>query len=218
MNKSADTKTTFKFLDAYLLVRRVQPNPAILEAHEKALEKGALARYIMTRVDLKTFTFSARSISRSIDNAVLGDLPKRLLFTMIKNTDFNGSVDTNSYKIRHYDIIEFSLYVNGRRLPSEGLSLEMDHEQTSVIVYRILFEGSGIDHSNTGLQITHDMYINGFFMLLFDLTPDHAASEAHTSLTENGNNRIELQFSRPLPEAITCVLYLEYDSSVTTDF
>jgi len=30
MNKSADTKTNFKFLDAYLLVRRVQPNPAIL--------------------------------------------------------------------------------------------------------------------------------------------------------------------------------------------
>ena len=157
MNKSADTKTTFKFLDAYLLVRRVQPNPAILKAHEKALEKGALARYNMTRVDLKTFTFLAGPKSRSIDNAVLGPLPKRLLFTMIKNTDFNGSVDTNPYKFRHYDISEFSLYVNGRRVPCEGLSLDMDHEKTSVMGYRTLFEGSGIHHSNTGLQITHDM-------------------------------------------------------------
>ena len=93
MNKSADTKTTFQFLDAYLLVLRVQPNPAILEAREKALEKWALARYNVRRVDLKSFTFSAWSKSRSIDNAVLGPLPKRLLFTMIKNTDFNGSVD-----------------------------------------------------------------------------------------------------------------------------
>jgi len=56
MNKSADTKTTFKFLDAYLLVRRVQPNPVIVEAQETALERGALARYNMTKVDLKTFT------------------------------------------------------------------------------------------------------------------------------------------------------------------
>jgi len=163
----------------------------------------------MTRVDLKTFTFSAWCKSRSIDNAVLGPLPKRLLFTMIKNTEFNGSVDTNPYKFRHYDISLFSLYVNGRRVPSEGLSLEMDHETTSVMCYRTLFEGPGIHHSNTGLQITHDMYINGFFMLLFVLTPDHAASEAHTSLPENVNIGIELQFSRPLPEAITCVLYLE---------
>jgi hypothetical protein len=82
----------------------------------------------MTRVDLKTFTLSAVSKSRSIDNAVLGLLPYRLLFTMIKNTDFNGSVDTNPYKFRHYYISDFFLYVNGRLVPSEGLSQDMDHE------------------------------------------------------------------------------------------
>jgi len=71
MNKSAVTKTNFNFLDAYLLVRRVQPNPAILEVHEKALEKGTLERYNMTRVDLKTLSFSVGSKSRSIDNAML---------------------------------------------------------------------------------------------------------------------------------------------------
>jgi len=60
MNKSADSKTTFKFLDAYMMVRRVQSNPLILSAHDKALTKRALARYNITRVDLKTFTFSAR--------------------------------------------------------------------------------------------------------------------------------------------------------------
>jgi len=148
----------------------------------------------------------------------MGPIPKGLLFTMIKITDFNGSVDTNPYKFRHYDISEFSLHGNGRRVPSEGISLDTDHENTSVMGYRTLFEGSVIHHSNTGLMITHDRYINGFFMLLFDLTPDHAAPEAHTSLPENGNIRIELQFSRPLPEAITCVLYLEYDSTVLINF
>ena len=172
----------------------------------------------MTRVDLNSFTISSGSKSRSFDNAVLVFLSKRLLFTMIKNTDFNGSVDTNPYKFRHYDISEFSLFVKGRRLPSVGLFLDTDHEKTSVMGYRTPFEESGIHYSNTGLQITHDMYINGFFMLLFDLTTDHAVSEAHTSLPENGNIRIELQFSRPLPEAISCLLYLEYDSTVLINF
>jgi len=58
-----------------MLIRLVQPNPTILEAQEKAVEKGAIARYIMTRVDIKTFTFSAGSKSRSIDNAVLEPSP-----------------------------------------------------------------------------------------------------------------------------------------------
>jgi hypothetical protein len=47
--------------------------------------------------------------------------------------------------------------------------------------YRTLFEGWGIHHSNAGLQITHDMYIAGYFMLLFDMTPDLSASEGHVT-------------------------------------
>jgi hypothetical protein len=73
------------------------------------------------------------------------------------------------------------MYVNGTQIPNEGLSLGMDLETTFVMGYRTLFEGSGIYHSNSGLQITHDMYIAGYLMLLFDLTPDRAASESHVS-------------------------------------
>jgi len=167
----------------------------------------------MTRVELKTFTFSGGSKSLSIDNAVLGPVPKRLLFTMVKKADFIGTMDTEPYKFQHY-IRDFSLFVDGKHNPNEGRSLGMDHENTSVMGYRTLFEGSGIHHSNAGHQITHDMFVNVYFMLLFDLTPDQGASEAATSQHEQGNIRLELKFDKPLPEAITCLLYLEFDNSV----
>jgi len=73
---------------------------------------------------------------------------------MIKNADFNVSVDKNPYKFRHYDISEFLHYGHVNRVPSEDLTLDMDHKKTSVMGYRTLFEGSGIHHSNSGLQIT----------------------------------------------------------------
>jgi len=102
----------------------------------------------------------------------------------------------------------------------------MNHENTSLIGYRTFFEGSGKHHSNAGQQITHDMFVNGYIMLLFDLTTDRGASKVHTSHPEQGNIRVELKFAKPLPEAITCLLYLEFDNSVlinlarniTTDF
>ena len=70
------------------------------------------------------------------------------------------------------------------------------------------------------------MYINSYFMLLFDLRTDWDDSEDYKSHLENANIRIELKFNKPLPVAITCLLYLEYDKSlllyisrnVTTDF
>lgn len=68
------------------------------------------------------------------------------------------------------------------------------------------YTGSGIHHSNSGLLITHDMYVNGYFMLLFDLAPDLVASEAHTSLPDNGTIRIELKLEKAMTKPITCLL------------
>jgi hypothetical protein len=95
--------------------------------------------------------------------------------------------------------------------------MDMGHEETSVMAYNTLFDASGIHHSDTVHQITHDMYINSYFMLLFDLTPDWAASAHHKSHPDNGVVRIVLRIAKPLPETITCLLYLEYDSTVLVD-
>jgi len=148
MNATADSKTTFKFLDAKLFVKRIRPHPDLLTAHIDTLTDGAIARYNLTRVELKSFTFTPGSNSLSIDNLVLGPITKRILFTMVKNTDFLGAMATNPFNFRHYDLDSFPLSVNGKQIPSEGLSLGMDHEKTSVMVYRTLFEVSGIHHSN----------------------------------------------------------------------
>ena len=100
---------------------------------------------------------------------------------MSRNADFISPLDTNPYKFRHYDISDFSLFMKGKRVPSEGISLDMDHEKTSVMGYRTLFEEPGIHYLKSGFQITHDTYINGYFILLFDLTTDRGALEGHTS-------------------------------------
>jgi len=70
MNKDADSKTVFKFLDAWLLVNSVKTDPTIHLAHNATLVKGPLARCKFTSVELKTFTFSSGAQSLSINNAV----------------------------------------------------------------------------------------------------------------------------------------------------
>ena len=98
--------------------------------------------------------------------------------------------------------------MNGKRGPIEVLTLDKDHENTSVMGHRTLFEGSGIHQSYTGIHETHEMYIKVYFMLLIDHTSEQGATEGH------GNIRIELLFSKTLPESITCLLYLQYESTV----
>jgi hypothetical protein len=75
-------------------------------------------------------------------------LPKRLIFTTVNNADFLGSRNSNPYNLCHYDLTNFTMYVNGRQIPSESLSLNMGFEKTSVKGYLTLFEGIGIHYSN----------------------------------------------------------------------
>ena len=87
--------------------------------------------------------------------------------------------------------------------------MNMFQDKTSVLAYNTLFEGSGIRHSNVGLQLTHDMFVEGYFMPFFDLTHDRTASEGHVSLPDQGSIRMELKFDKAIADAITCLLYLE---------
>jgi len=107
--------------------------------------------------------------------------------------------------------------VNGKPFPNNGLTVDMSSDKTSVMAYRGIFQAAGIHHANSGLELTHDMFISGYTIFPFDLTPDRSATESHTSQSDNGNIRIDLTFAKELPETLTCLLYCEYDSSVRID-
>ena len=90
LSNRADAKASFKFLEDLVYVKRIRPAPSSLASHNEALLAGYPARYNFTSVELKTFTFSGGSQCLTINNAVLGLLPKRLLFTMVMNTTFSA--------------------------------------------------------------------------------------------------------------------------------
>lgn len=145
---------------------------------------------------------------------------------MLRNVDFTESAVTNRYLFRHFVLNYFVVYVNGRQVPSEGLSPNKVDTQTCTTTYQTLFCGLGIHHGKTGIYITPTQFIKGIFILNFDLTADGCNSDGHTSLPDNGNIRIELKFEEALAEAMRIILYQESDATtqidslrnVTTDF
>ena len=59
MNKDKESKVIFKILDAYLVVKRVRPNPHILTAHNEALSRGILAGYNLRELNSRLLHFQA---------------------------------------------------------------------------------------------------------------------------------------------------------------
>ena len=61
MSTKDDSTPKFQFLEAYMIVNRILPNPSYLISHT-TLAKCVLARYNLTRVELKTHFFTRTEI------------------------------------------------------------------------------------------------------------------------------------------------------------
>jgi hypothetical protein len=205
-----------KILDATLFVQHFDINPSILLAHNKILKRDN-AKYHYKRTELKTFTIPAGGRTLSIDNAIVGRIPNTIIFGMIDNEAYAGSLNKNPYALSHYSLENFSLFVNGVQTPSEGLECNFYSKKYWARAYDSIFSGSGIKHHDRGNQITYDMFGHGYFMLVLDLTPDDFGNEDYISLGDRGVVRIEAKFERELTKPVTCLLFAEYDATLEID-
>lgn len=205
-----------EIVEATLFIRRAKINPGILVAHAKALAKST-AKYPFTRVEVKTLTMRGGIHGETLDNVVLGQLPKRVIIGFVDNKAFNGDSTSNPFNFKNYNINFFCLYINGTQIPSKPL--QPDFKQSLYIeAYNTLFSGSGICFANQGNNITRESYAEGNTLFLFDLTPDFAAGcTSHWNLIKNGSLRIDVRFAEPLTTTVNCIVYAEYDSILEID-
>ena len=207
MAPSDDTKVRIKILDATLFITQVELKPPLLLAEANILGMKCKTDYPVTHNQFKTFTASSGSRQLSIVNAFLGPIPERILIILVKYTAFVGSASTNRLNFQHNDMTSLVLYGNGVQYPPEPLSIDCSSPFGTTRAYETFFSSTGIHHNDRAHKITLEMFTNGYYILVFDLTPDRDADEEHISFPRQGNVRIEARFTKPLPEPITCILY-----------
>lgn len=212
-----DTDTSVvKIIEATLYMRHAHINPNILIAHHKMLEK-ATAKYHYKRNEIKSFTIPAGGSSISLDNIVIGQLPTNLIFAMVDNDSYTGKRSKNPYNFKNNKMTSFALYLNGIQTPNTPIEMNFTEGVGYARAYSTLFTASGILHSPQGNLITKEMFKNGYFMLAFDLTSDMSSSSSCNSLTNQGSLRLEARFGEALNTTKTCLVYLEYDTTLEID-
>ncbi|XP_070152489.1 uncharacterized protein F54H12.2-like [Polyergus mexicanus] len=205
-------------LDASLLVRRAKISAGLLLAHARMLSK-VTAKYPLTRVEVKTFTIHSGVVGESLDNVILGQLPKRIIVGFVNNKAFNGDRKLNPFNFKNYGINFFSLYVDGMQIPSRPLQPVFSPEEPLYVeAYQTLFTGTGIHFLNEGNSISRDDYSKGYTLFAFDLTPDLSANYAgHWNLVRHGSLRLEVRFEKALTETVNCIIYAEFDNVIEID-
>jgi hypothetical protein len=99
---------TFKFFEAILKFNRVRLNPDLLTAHHSALSKGGVMRLKFTRVELGALTFGKGTKFLTLDNVIIGMNSERIIFKMIKDSEFIGSTESNPFNFQQHKITYFT--------------------------------------------------------------------------------------------------------------
>ncbi|XP_011171651.3 uncharacterized protein F54H12.2-like [Solenopsis invicta] len=207
-----------RILDASLLVRRAKITPGVLLAHARMLSKTT-AKYPLTRVKVKTFTIHSGLVGESLDNVILGQLPKRIIVGFVDNKAFNGDRKLNPFNFKNYGINFLLLYADGMQIPSRPLQPSFRKDEPLYIeAYHTLFSGTGIHFLNQGNSISRDDYSNGYCLFAFDLTPNLSANCAgHWNLVKHGSLRLEVRFEEALTATVNCIVYAEFDNVLEID-
>ena len=77
--------------------------------------------------------------------------------------------------------------------------------------YHSLFTAGGGEVGDIGLDLTKEDYKNGNCLYAFDLSADLCNGD-YFNLVRIGNTRLEIDFSKGVPENLTVVVYFEYEN------
>jgi hypothetical protein len=71
------------------------------------------------------------------------------------------------------------------------------------------------DNSMINNNVTMEQYIHGFTVVAMNIARDGCINSDHNNAERKGNLRIKLSFSKPLDQAITVILYSEYQGTIS---
>ena len=182
--------------EAVLKVCYVKLNPAVLLAHNDTLQKQD-ALYPYRKSDVKCFGVPQGQYSVSIDDIFQGEIPDRLVVSLVASEVYSGSLERNPFYFAHYDCNFIALYVDGRSVPS--VPYEPNYESKQFVSS---FRSLGLDNNPFNF-ISKDDYNAGYTIYAFHISP--YVDQNCLPLLRKGHTRLEIKFAKPLPEAVTVV-------------
>ena len=143
---SGDTAPAYKItiIDTILYVKKIELTSSVFSAINTVLNDKN-AQYTIMRTTPKVFTVPRRQQSQHIDNAFLGEIPKRIAIYMMDNDSYNGNYKKNPFNFQHYNLAQTGISVNGEEVPFKPLKLNFD-DKLFVTAYSTLFSGTGKLH------------------------------------------------------------------------
>ena len=207
LSDAADDVTfEFEMKDSTIEFDKMIPTPDYLNHFEKNILQEPLI-YSYDKSQIHYFPYPANVNDLSIYSMFHTDkLPSYLVFGLVDNDAFDGSVSKNPFNFQHFDLKEFYLLVNGNSVPTQPVKLDitsMDYHHTYVNEF---LDKLKLKNSNDSIGISADDWIKGSFFWIADLNVDKCCN-FHEHNHKGGTIHLKLQTKSALPKTTRLIVY-----------
>ena len=201
-NPSADYK--LEIVEAVLKVNMVELSSDTLLAHAQAL-KTSPAIYFYDRSDLKSYGIGKGRFGCSIEDPYQGFVPSELLIGLVSSAAYMGNYKLNPLEFKTFDCNSIAFYVNGHSTPTPPI--RPNYRDGDYLSGYMSLIGENYNEDK-GILISRQDYTSGYCLYKFDTCKDYC--KKYTKNVLKGHTRIDLSFSKELPEACTVILFAKF--------
>ena len=200
--------------DISLVIKQVLPANPVLVAHQDIMQnKLSMAKYFFVDQQLRKFSLPQGTSSFYAEDAFCGKIPRDITLAFVSAEALGGSIHRNPYNLKTYGCDYIGVTLNG--VPAPAGALRFDFAEGSYVrSYAELYNGrpNVSDKSRIGL---HE-FPNGYSLFVINLSPQNNGEEHYPSIRQ-GNVRLEVTFSSPLPESVIMLARVTYPGLFSVD-
>ena len=205
LSATDDVKFNFVITEAYLEVCKVSIESTTGNEIMKQLETApVLYPYIHT--DIKTYEVVTGRSSFHQEDMFQSQIPSKVLIFMVKSDAFNGIVTKNPYYFENAKLKSATIHIDTEMFkPIKCNFTTFDYSDAYIPLMR-LFPKCGIEDGE---------FWQGYSIFSFELSSSDLKSSWPPCKT--GNFIVDCQFSVPLPQTTTILIYAEFPAMLKID-
>lgn len=213
----AEIKTTIE--DAVIEITRSKMSEALKQAHRVALSK-APALYPISRSEVKIFNVNVGTSSATFDNVCLGILPRRAVVAFTKHTALSGAATLDPFLFENHGLNFLAFNFNSEQYPAKAFTPDYERKMFKR-EYLSIFEAFNQTSTDAICSITLEDYPTKFAMYAVNFSQDGSDGSnqsGHSNIRRKGSLNLEVRFKdRISSNALSCIVFLEYDNLVEID-
>lgn len=197
-----------------LSMRKLTVHPSVVEKHLEIIQKQP-ATYPIAQSKIKTYGISQGLSSATLSGIFMGKLPRFAMIGFVKSDSFNGTIGSNPFVFKHFDVNYVGLTVNGIPTPSTALQPDFANDN-SIREYRHFLDNLGVATDNAGFNVCFKRFTHNMSLFTYDFSPD-LCNNYHDHPDNSGYVSLDLRFSKALPTNITVIIYATYNENLLID-